>query len=212
MSDETLFDRIDPRIAPPEPFSGLIFDCDGTLADTMPAHFLAWVTILRKHGGDISEDLFYKSAGMPTRDIINNLNETYGYGLDVDVIYEEKEQHYLTVIESIQEISAIVDVARAYHGKVPLAVASGGEHMIVDRTLDVIGIRHLFDAVIGADDVTNGKPDPEMFLLAAARMGVSPENCIVYEDGVPGIIGAQRAGMRVVDVRVLFQSIDKPKP
>ena len=204
MNDTTL-EQIDPRIAPPTPFSGLIFDCDGTLADTMPTHFKAWVAILRKHGGDISEELFYESAGRPTRDIIEHLNEEFGYGLNVDSVYEEKEQYYLTLINSVREIKAIVDVARAYHGKIPLAVASGGAHLIVDQTLDAIGIRHLFESVIGADDVENGKPAPDMFLLAAKRLGVRPDDCIVYEDGEPGIVGAHRAGMRVVDVRVLFQ-------
>jgi beta-phosphoglucomutase-like phosphatase (HAD superfamily) len=195
---------LDPRIVPPEPFGGLIFDCDGTLADTMPTHFKAWVTILRKHGGDLTEESFYKSAGVPTRDIIRNLNTEFGYGLDIEAVYREKEEHYLTLINTIREIKIIVDVARAYAGKVPLAVASGGAHLIVDQTLDAIGIRQLFNAVIGADDVVNGKPSPDMFLLAAKKIGIAPELCVVYEDGEPGIVGAKTAGMKVVDVRVLF--------
>jgi beta-phosphoglucomutase-like phosphatase (HAD superfamily) len=203
MSEITI-DLLDPRIAPALPFGGLIFDCDGTLADTMPTHFEAWVSILRKYGGDISEDRFYKSAGMPTRDIIESLNKDFGYKLDVETIYHEKEAHYLTLIESIIEIKAVADVARAYYGKVPLGVASGGAHLVVDQTLDAIGIRGLFTTVIGADDVENGKPAPDMFLLAARQMGVAAEDCIVYEDGVPGIIAAERAGMRLIDVRVLF--------
>jgi HAD superfamily hydrolase (TIGR01509 family) len=197
---------LDPRIAPAAPFGGLIFDCDGTLADTMPTHFKAWLSILRKHGGDMSEELFYKSAGIPTRDIIENLNKEFGYGLDVEAIYQEKEESYLALIHSIIEIKAVVDVARAYHGKVPLAVASGGAHLVVDQTLNAIGIRGMFDAIIGADDVENGKPAPDMFLLAAQRIGVAPSDCIVYEDGIPGVVGAGRAGMRVIDVRVLFSS------
>jgi beta-phosphoglucomutase family hydrolase len=195
---------LDPRIAPPEPFSALIFDCDGTLADTMPTHFKAWVKILHDHGGDISEDLFYQSAGMPTRDIIRHLNKSFGYNLDVETVYAEKEQHYLSLINTIREIGAIVDVARAFQGKVPMAVASGGAHHVVNMTLDAIGIAQLFPVVVGADDVKNGKPSPDMFLYAAEKMSVPASACIVYEDGDQGIIAANRAGMRVVDVRVLF--------
>jgi HAD superfamily hydrolase (TIGR01549 family) len=169
----------------------------------MPAHFRAWVATLRTHGADLSEELFYASAGKPTRDIVADLNARFSYGLDIETIYHEKEEMYLIAMESITEIAAVVDIARANYGKVPLAVASGGTHMIVDRTLTLLGIADLFDVVIGADDVTHGKPAPEMFLLAAERMGIAPETCIVYEDGEPGMVGARAAGMRVVDVRVL---------
>jgi beta-phosphoglucomutase-like phosphatase (HAD superfamily) len=196
---------LDERIAPPQPFTALIFDCDGTLANTMPSHFLAWAATLQAHGAEISEELFYEYAGVPTRDIVAKLNERFGYDLDIETIYEEKEKHYLSLMETTEEIKAITDVARAYHGRVPMAVASGGTHMIVDHTLKAIGLTALFDWVIGAEDVVNGKPDPEMFLLAARKMAVKPEDCIVYEDGEPGILGARRAGMRVVDVRVLFR-------
>jgi beta-phosphoglucomutase-like phosphatase (HAD superfamily) len=202
---ETTILSLDPRIVPPPPFEALIFDCDGTLADTMPIHFVAWVDILRRHGGDMSEELFYQSAGRPTRSIIEHLNQEFGYNLDVDAIYHEKEKAYLNLIDTIHEVKAVADIARAYYGKVPLAVASGGEHLIVDRTLAAIGLTNLFDAVIGADDVVHGKPAPDMFLLAAERIGVDPANCIVYEDGEPGIVAAHSAGMRVVDVRVLFE-------
>jgi HAD superfamily hydrolase (TIGR01509 family) len=181
----------------------LIFDCDGTLADTMPAHFVAWVTALRAHGADLSEELFYASAGKPTRTIIEDLNKEFGYDLDVEAVYEEKEGLYLSVIDSVKEIRAVVDVARANLGKVPMGVASGGTHVVVDSTLSALGITSLFDVVVGADDVLHGKPAPDMFLLAAERMGIAPEDCVVYEDGEPGIVAARAAGMRVVDVRLL---------
>ena len=155
----------------------------------------------------MTEDMFYKSAGMPTRFIIEALNREFGYDLDVDTVHQEKEEHYLTLVKSIIEIKAVVDVARYYHGKCPLGVASGGEHLVLDQTLDAVGVRDLFDAVIGADDIVNGKPEPDMFYLAAQKMGVAPEECVVYEDGVPGMIAAERAGMRVVDVRVLFPQL-----
>lgn len=193
------------KIAPPEPFAALIFDCDGTLADTMPGHFAAWVAALRAGGGDISETQFYSLAGVTSAEIIDRLNREHGYTLDIPETVERKEQLYVDALHSIKEITAVADIARAYHGKVPLAVASGGLRSVVHATLDTIGLRPLFDAVVTADDVSHGKPAPDIFLRAAELLGVAPEGCIVYEDGDPGIAAAQAAGMRVVDVRVLWE-------
>ncbi len=192
-------------IAPPEPFSALIFDCDGTLADTMPGHFTAWVAALRAGGGDITEERFYQNAGVTSAAIIEALNRDFGYALDIPKTVEVKEQMYVDALHDIKEITAVADIARAYHGKVPLAVASGGLRSVVHATLDTVGLRPLFDAVVTAEDVTHGKPAPDIFLKAAEMLGVSPADCIVYEDGDPGIVAAHAAGMRVVDVRVLWR-------
>ncbi len=191
-------------IAPPEPFAALIFDCDGTLADTMPGHFAAWTAALRAGGGDISEKHFYSLAGVTSAEIIALLNREHGYTLDVADTVQVKEQMYVDALHDIKEITAVADIARAYHGKVPLAVASGGLRSVVHATLDTIGLRSLFAAVVTADDVVHGKPAPDIFLKAAELMGVAPADCIVYEDGDPGIVAARAAGMRVVDVRVLW--------
>lgn len=193
------------KIAPPEPFAALIFDCDGTLADTMPGHFAAWTAALRAGGGDITEERFYSLAGVTSAAIIEILNTEHGYTLDIPETVERKEQLYVDALHDIKEITAVADIARAYHGKVPLAVASGGLRSVVHATLDTIGLRPLFDAVVTADDVLRGKPAPDIFLRAAELLGVAPEGCIVYEDGDPGIAAAQAAGMRVVDVRVLWE-------
>ena len=192
------------KIVPPEPFAALIFDCDGTLADTMPGHFAAWTAALRAGGGDISERQFYSLAGVTSAEIIARLNREHGYTLDIPQTVERKEQLYVDALHSVKEITAVADIARAYHGKVPMAVASGGLRDVVQATLDAIKLRPLFDAVITADDVVHGKPAPDVFLKAAELLGVSPEGCIVYEDGDPGIAAAHAAGMRVVDVRVLW--------
>jgi len=191
-------------LTPPEPFSGLIFDCDGTLADTMPTHYFAWTAALKALGAEFNETQFYQMGGMPTEAIILALNEQYGYTMDPVATHQDKERRYLELLHQVTEIKAVADVARAYHGKVPMAVASGGAREIVEQTLRTVGLRGFFDVLATADDVEHGKPAPDVFLLAAERLGVAPTECIVYEDGDVGIEAARRAGMRSIDVRVLW--------
>ena len=191
-------------ITPPEPFGALIFDCDGTLADTMPGHFAAWVAALRAGGGDITEERFYQNAGVTSAAIIDALNQDFGYGLDIAETVEAKERLYVEGLHEIAEITAVADIARAHAGRVPQAVASGGLRSVVYATLDAIGLRPLFDAIVTAEDVVHGKPAPDIFLRAAELLGVAPQDCIVYEDGDPGVAAARASGMRVVDVRVLW--------
>lgn len=193
------------RIAPPEPFNALIFDCDGTLADTMPTHVKAWVASYKAFGIDIAEGPFFAMGGLPNRAIIETLNAEHGYTLDVARTQDEKERRFLAMLHMVTEIEAVADIARAYHGRVPIAVASSGLGRVVRDTLNATGLTPLFDVVVTADDVTHGKPAPDLFLLAAARLGVAPADCIVYEDGDPGLEAARRAHMRAIDVRVLWR-------
>ncbi len=192
-------------IAPPEPYKAIIFDCDGTLADTMPSHAKAWVASCRSFGLDITEEPFIEMGGLPNRAIIEKLNTEFGAELDVAGTQEDKERRYLEMLHTVTEIKAVADIARAHHGKVPIAVASSGMRRVVEQTLTATGLIGLFDVIVTADDVVHGKPAPDLFLLAAERLGVAPADCIVYEDGDPGLEAARRAQMRAVDVRVLWQ-------
>ena len=143
-------------------------------------------------------------GGLPNRAIIETLNNKFGYDLAIEKTQEAKEGRFIEMLHTIEEIKAVADIARAHHGKVPIAVASSGLGRIVHQTLTATGLMLLFDVVVTADDVTHGKPAPDLFLLAAKRLGVAPADCIVYEDGDPGLEAAARAGMRAVDVRVLW--------
>ncbi len=180
---------------------GLVFDCDGTLADTMPLHYRAWVDALGPYAGSFPEALHYELAGMPTDKIVRLLNDRHGHGLDVAETAERKDRLSEAFIADVLPIEPVVQLARAWHGRLPMAVASGGTRPIVTRTLEAIGVLDLFDAMVTAEDVTRGKPAPDIFLEAARRLGVPPDRCVGFEDGDLGLQSVRAAGMVAVDVR-----------
>jgi beta-phosphoglucomutase family hydrolase len=183
------------------PFRGAIFDCDGTLADTMPLHYRAWAQALAERGAEMSEQLFYDLGGVPSKDIARILNERFGYGLDVEETAAAKEAFYEELLPQAQPVERVVHLVREFHGRYPLAVASGGIRRLVDRTIRTLGLEAYFTAVCTAEDIQRGKPDPELFLLAAMRLSVDPRDCIVFEDSDLGLEAARRAGMQAVDIR-----------
>src|SRR5579885_1888345 len=156
----------------PPHIKGLIFDCDGTLADTMPLHWRAWQIITQRHGLHVPQDRFYAFGGVPSRDILKLLAQEQGRSLDHIAVAHEKEEAFLPLLAEIEPVHAVVEIARAHHGKIPMAVASGGTQKIINLVLDRLQIRHLFAAVVTSEMVKNQKPAPDIFLEAARRIGV----------------------------------------
>ena len=188
---------------PPGDFAALIFDCDGTLADSMPLYHRAWRAALAAHGAtfDFTWDIFMSRAGVTTHGTVLALNEQYGTSLDAALVEASQYAEYARLIEEVKPFPEVVAVARAHYGKIPMAVASGGVRKWVERTLELIGVRELFDAVVVSADVSRGKPYPDIFLRAAELLGVPPARCLVFEDGQPGVVAAERAGMQSVLVK-----------
>jgi beta-phosphoglucomutase-like phosphatase (HAD superfamily) len=187
---------------------GIIFDCDGTLADTMPLHWRTWQVIATRHGFHLPQDRFYSLGGVPSRDILKLLSAEQGVPLDPLAVAREKEAEYLPLIAQVEPINTVVGIARENYGRIPLAVASGGTRRIIEQVLEHLGIRNLFQAVVTSEDVVNQKPAPDIFLEAARRLGVSPESCRAYEDTDLGMQAIRAAGMEAVDVRDLLVKSD----
>ena len=187
---------------PTEGFEGLVFDLDGTLVDSMPVHFEAWCEALEQvgAGGVFEEDVFYAMGGRPTKDIVVQLNEEYGLKLDPSTVAFAKKEAFMKRLDEVTLNEDVVTYAQSWRGKVPMAIATGGSRLVAEKTLQVLGLSDLFDEVVTADDVSAGKPDPEVFLLAAERIGIDPTQCVAFEDAAPGIMAAQLAGMQVVAI------------
>jgi beta-phosphoglucomutase family hydrolase len=185
---------------------GLIFDCDGTLVDTMPLHYQAWQELTQTRGAQFPEDLFYELAGVPSDKIAEILNDQFGYQLDPQKTAAEKECLFLDkYLPKAKAIESIVSIARQYKGQLPMAVATGGIPAVVQFALKAIGLTDFFDAVVTSEDVKHGKPAPDTFLEAARRLNVEPQYCMVFEDSDLGLEAAQRAGMVGIDVRPWVQ-------
>ncbi len=179
-------------------FDGYVFDCDGTLADTMPLHYQAWCAALAEHECDFPEAFFYELGGVPTEKIVEILNERHGYQMPVEETAQYKESLFLQKIPEILPIEPVVALVHELYGKKPLAVASGGHRAIVIKTLTALGIADKFETIVGAEDYKNGKPAPDPFLEAARRLGIPPERCLAFEDTQAGVTSAQAAGMQTV--------------
>lgn len=185
----------------PPQIKGLVFDCDGTLADTMPLHYESWVAALGEYGHDFSEALFYEMAGVTTERIIEILNDRHGYKVPVKEGARRKDELFEQRLHKIQPIEPVVALVHKYAGKLPMAVATGGTRVLCGKTLEVLGIRQHFAALVTADDVERGKPAPDIFLKAARLLGIRPQDCCAFEDGDLGIQAAKAAGMMTVDIR-----------
>ena len=181
-------------------FKAYLFDCDGTIADSMPLHYVAWKTVFDEWGASFPEDIFYAWGGMPTAEIIARLNQEQGLAMPVEEVAEEKEALYFEILPQLQAVPEVLTEVEAMHGKIPFAVVSGSTRESVVKSLEALGILEKFDTLVCAGDYTKSKPDPEPFLVAAARLGVVPGDCLVFEDTEMGIAAAAAAGMKSVKI------------
>lgn len=176
-------------------FAALLFDFDGTIADTMGAHFESWNHALSLHNLKLTQEQHLAWAGRPTREIVRLLNELHLTNMTYEEISKAKEAHYMLSLDNVKEIVPVVDIIRHYRGRLPMAVVSGSRHKAVDISIQQLGLTGYFDAVVCAEDYVHGKPNPDCFLKAASLLNVAPENCLVFEDGELGIQAARAAGM-----------------
>jgi beta-phosphoglucomutase family hydrolase len=186
-----------------KPPKALIFDCDGTLADTMPIHFLAWRSTLQEYGLEFTEDRFYSLGGCPPAKIVAILASEHGIKVDAVTIAEEKELRFTRSIFQVRPIEYVTNVVFQNHKKLPMGVGSGSPRSVVIRVLQHLGIAEHFECVVGSEDTERHKPDPDVFLEVAQRLKVPPSDCHVYEDSDLGIEAARRAGMTWFDVRTV---------
>lgn len=185
--------------------SGLIFDCDGTLADTMPLHFIAWRTTLDRYGILLDEDRFYALAGSPTVSIVQILQKEQKVSGDPVAISHEKEIEFLKTLDQVEPIEPVVEIARTHRQTHPMGVGSGSNRAVVEQILSHIGLDDFFDAIVGAEDTEKHKPEPDVFLEVARQINAQPSGCFVFEDAELGLEAARRAGMTPFDIRTLHQ-------
>ncbi len=189
-------------------YDAFIFDCDGTLADTMPLHYQAWnetLTLKLGRPSDFTESMFYRFGGMPPREIVERLNRDFGYGLPVEKTAHDKETRFVELLPGIGPVQEVIDVLNRLGPDAKVAVASGGMTEIVRKTLTLLGLavgpKEKIKVLVGSDQVLHGKPEPDIFLRAAELLDVDPKRCLVFEDAEPGFRAATAAGMDHIDVR-----------
>lgn len=195
---------------PPGSFQAYLFDCDGTIADSMPLHYIAWKKALGEWNCDFKEDLFYAWGGMPIVEIISTLNERHDLHMPVEIVSRRKENLYYELLPQLKAVPEVVEHIEAQHGRIPLAVVSGSTRESVTASLNSLKLLDRFNTLVCAGEYKIAKPDPEAFLLAAARLGVSPKDCLVFEDTEMGIQAATAAGMASVKVPPPWERISPP--
>jgi HAD superfamily hydrolase (TIGR01509 family) len=181
-------------------FGAYLFDCDGTIADSMPLHYVAWKRALREWNCEFDEELFYAWGGMPVTQIISTLNAKHDLSMPVDTVSRRKENLYFELLPQLKPVPEVLEHIEAEHGRTPFAVVSGSTRESVVASLVSLNLLDHFDTLVCAGDYEKSKPDPEAFLLAASRLAVAPEHCLVFEDTEMGIEAATAAGMASVTV------------
>jgi len=182
-------------------FQAFLYDCDGTLADNMQAHKDTYIRVAAAQGVAIEGDIIDEYAGLPIIKVVELINERYQTNFDPDEFNTAKYKLFFDeYIERIQPIGYVVNHLKNHAGQIRIAVVSGGSREAIEKTLNVLGIRHLVEVLVCAGETPQGKPYPDPFLKAAEMLGVAPEHCLVFEDGDAGIQAAEAAGMRWVRI------------
>lgn len=179
----------------------LIFDLDGTLADTMPLHYKAWHETFAALGVSCPQSFLENHNGIPTEIIVSQFNDDFGHTLDPIAFAQDKEARVVHKLSSVQPIGPVAELVDRYRDQLPMAVATGGRRAHVRITLQTLGLQDAFAAIITADDPVQPKPSPDIFLEAARRLAVEPGYCQVFEDADPGLEAAFQAGMIATDIR-----------
>jgi HAD superfamily hydrolase (TIGR01509 family) len=185
---------------PPGDFAAYLFDCDGTVVDSMPLHYLAWRQAVVEFGGEFGEELFYSWGGKKVADIIGGLNSLQGLSMPVEAVERRRAQLFQAMMPKLTAVVEVRQVIEAAHGRIPFALVSGGAREPVTASLTVVGLLDRFEVMVCAEDYARPKPDPQAFLLAAQLLAVPPESCLVFEDTEMGIQAATAAGMASVRV------------
>jgi HAD superfamily hydrolase (TIGR01509 family) len=181
-------------------FGAYLFDCDGTIADSMPLHYVAWKKALKEWNCAFDEKLFYAWGGMPIAEIIATLNKRDGLNMPAGLVAQRKESLYYELLRRLKAVPEVLEHIEAEYGRIPFAVVSGSTRESVTSSLATLKLLDRFDAMVCAGDYMRSKPDPEPFLLAATKLGVAPQSCLVFEDTEMGIQAATAAGMASVRV------------
>jgi HAD superfamily hydrolase (TIGR01509 family) len=181
-------------------FQAYLFDCDGTIADSMPLHYRAWKRALGEWNCDFEEKRFYEWGGMPIAEIIATLNREHGLQMPVPKVAERKENLYYELLHELTAVPEVLEHIEDGHGRIPFAVVSGSTRESVIASLTALNLLDRFDALVCAGDYKKSKPDPEPFLLAAQNLSVPPKHCLVFEDTDMGVQAARAAGMAWVKV------------
>ncbi|MBB5326448.1 HAD family hydrolase [Tunturiibacter gelidoferens] len=185
---------------PEGPFKAYLFDCDGTIVDSMPLHYIAWKSILAEWNCEFGEETFYAWGGMPVSEIISTLNTRDGLSMPGEEVARRKEALYFEILPELKAVPEVLEHIEFSHGQIPFAVVSGSTRDSVTSSLEVLGLLDKFETLVCAGDYERSKPDPEPFLIAANQLGVNPEDCLVFEDTEMGIQAATAAGMASVKV------------
>jgi HAD superfamily hydrolase (TIGR01509 family) len=181
-------------------FRAYLFDCDGTVVDSMPLHYIAWTKALGEWGCTFDETLFYSWGGMPPAEIVAALNKMQGLNMPVEAVAERKENLYYEQLPQLQPVHEVLEHIEAQYGRIPFAIVSGSSRASIIKSLTTVDLLNRFEVLVGSEDYERSKPAPDAFLVGAARLGIAPKDCLVFEDTAMGMQAATSAGMASVRV------------